>query len=169
MDLGKNNVPPENFPYELDEEGQIVDSESPAGIRLRYERLRKRVVENRWNHRQEEREAQKAAEKERAEAAGKTYVNALVVVNQSIDSQDSLPSFLGFISNVFDPYLSAFVNSEKQNFGKLLERAVKGDELVKGGELPVLQGAVKLFQYLKETLSRCATMSTGQTLVAMSV
>ena len=35
-------------------------------------------------------------------------------------------------------------------------------------ELPVLQGAVKLFQYLKETLSRCATMSTGQTLVAMS-
>ena len=44
MDLGKNNVPPENFPYELDEEGQIVDSESPAGIRLRYERLRKRVI-----------------------------------------------------------------------------------------------------------------------------
>ena len=43
MDLGKNNVPPENFPYELDEEGQIVDSESPAGIRLRYERLHKRV------------------------------------------------------------------------------------------------------------------------------
>ena len=80
MDLGKNNVPPENFPYELDEEGQIVDSESPAGIRLRYEHLRKRVVENRWNHRQEEREAQKAAEKERAEAAGKTYVNALVCV-----------------------------------------------------------------------------------------
>ena len=148
MDLGKNNVPPENFPYELDEEGQIVDSESPAGIRLRYERL----------HKREEREAQKAAEKERAEAAGKPYVNTL----------DALPSFLGFISNVFDPYLSAFVNSEKQNFAKLLERAVKGDELVKGGELPVLQGAVKLFQYLKETLSRCATMSTGQTLVAMS-
>ena len=44
MDLGKNNVPPENFPYELDEEGQIVDSESPAGIRLRYERLRKRCL-----------------------------------------------------------------------------------------------------------------------------
>lgn len=43
IDLGKNNVPPENFPYELDEEGQIVDSESPAGIRLRYERLHKRV------------------------------------------------------------------------------------------------------------------------------
>ena len=85
MDLGKNNVPPENFPYELDEEGQIVDSESPAGIRLRYERLRKRVVENRWNHRQEEREAQKAAEKERAEAAGKTYVNALVGVESSIN------------------------------------------------------------------------------------
>ena len=82
--------------------------------------------------------------------------------------KDALPSVLGFISNVFDPYLSAFVNSEKQNFAKLLERAVKGDELVKGGELPVLQGAVKLFQYLKETLSRCATMSTGQTLVAMS-
>ena len=43
MDLGANNVPPENFPYELDEEGTIVDSDSPAGIRLRYERLRKRV------------------------------------------------------------------------------------------------------------------------------
>ena len=43
MDLGKNNVPPENFPYELDEEGTIVDSNSPAGIRLRYERMRKRV------------------------------------------------------------------------------------------------------------------------------
>ena len=50
MDLGKNNVPPENFPYELDEEGQIVDSESPAGIRLRYERLRKRVIVRDWNN-----------------------------------------------------------------------------------------------------------------------
>lgn len=54
--------------------------------------------------------------------------------------KDALPSFLGFISNVFDPYLSAFVNSEKQNFAKLLERAVKGDELVKGGELPGAAG-----------------------------
>lgn len=96
-------------------------------------------------------------------------MNTLVRKERGGDPKDSLPSFLGFISNVFDPYLSAFVNSEKQNFGKLLERAVKGDDLVKGGELPVLQGAVKLFQYLKETLSRCATMSTGQTLVAMSV
>ncbi|KAK8798110.1 hypothetical protein WA171_005635 [Blastocystis sp. BT1] len=151
MDLGKNNVPPENFPYELDEEGQIVDSESPAGIRLRYERLRKRVIE--------EREALKAAEKERIEAEGKEYVNSL----------DELPSFLGYISGIFDPYLSAFVTSEKTNFTKLLERVIKGDELARGGDLPVLQGAVKLFQYLKETLSRCATMSTGQTLVAMSV
>ena len=47
MDLGKNNVPPENFPYELDEEGTIVDSNSPAGIRLRDERMRKRVGEER--------------------------------------------------------------------------------------------------------------------------
>lgn len=45
MDLGKNNIPPENFPYELDEEGTIVDSDSPAGIRLRYERMHKRVRE----------------------------------------------------------------------------------------------------------------------------
>ena len=117
---------------------------------------------------QEEREAQKAAEKERVEAEGKVYVNSLVALLARLHSQDSLPSFLGFISSIFDPYLSAFVNSEKQNFGKLLELAVKGEELVKGGELPVLQGAVKLVQYLKETLSRCATMSTGQTLVAMS-
>ena len=51
MDLGVKNVPPENFPYELDEEGQIVDSESPAGIRLRYERLRKRVGEQRGSER----------------------------------------------------------------------------------------------------------------------
>lgn len=81
--------------------------------------------------------------------------------------KDALPSFLGFISNVFDPYLSAFVNSEKQNFERLLARVVKGDELATGGDLPVLQGAVKLFQYLKETISRCATMSTGETLVSL--
>ena len=51
MDLGKNNIPPENFPYELDEEGTIVDSNSPAGIRLRYERMHKRVGEwmNSWS------------------------------------------------------------------------------------------------------------------------
>ena len=78
LDLGKNNVPPENFPYELDEEGQIVDSESPAGIRLRYERLRKRVDVRSGNERQEEREALKAAEKERIEAEGKEYMNSLV-------------------------------------------------------------------------------------------
>ena len=59
------------------------------------------------------------------------------------------------------------VNSEKQNFERLLARVVKGDELATGGDLPVLQGAVKLFQYLKETISRCATMSTGETLVSL--
>ena len=59
------------------------------------------------------------------------------------------------------------MNSEKQNFERLLTRVVKGDELATGGDLPVLQGAVKLFQYLKETISRCATMSTGETLVSM--
>ena len=78
-----------------------------------------------------------------------------------------MPCFLGFISGIFDPYLSAFVNSEKQNFERLLTRVVKGDELATGGDLPVLQGAVKLFQYLKETISRCATMSTGETLVSL--
>ena len=45
------------------------------------------------------------------------------------------------------------MNSEKQNFERLLTRVVKGDELATGGDLPVLQGAVKLFQYLKETIS----------------
>ena len=59
------------------------------------------------------------------------------------------------------------MNSEKQNFERLLTRVVKGDELATGGDLPVLQGAVKLFQYLKETISRCATMSTGETLVSL--
>lgn len=43
LDLGPRNVPPDSFPYELDEEGQVVDSASAAGVRLRYERLRKRV------------------------------------------------------------------------------------------------------------------------------
>mgnify|MGYP000013531377 FL=1 len=43
LDLGKENVPPENFPYELDDDGQIVSSDSAEGIRLRYERLQKRV------------------------------------------------------------------------------------------------------------------------------
>lgn len=59
------------------------------------------------------------------------------------------------------------MNSEKQNFDRLLARLSKGDELATGGDLPVLQGAVKLFQYLKETISRCATMSTGETLVSL--
>ena len=45
LDLGKENVPPENFPYELDDDGQIVSSDSAEGIRLRYERLQKRVGE----------------------------------------------------------------------------------------------------------------------------
>ena len=53
------------------------------------------------------------------------------------------------------------MNSEKQNFERLLARVVKGDELATGGDLPVLQGAVKL------TISRCATMSTGETLVSL--
>ena len=74
---------------------------------------------------------------------------------------------MGYISSIFDPYLTAFVNSEKQNFDRLLGRVIKGDELATGGDLPVLQGAVKLFQYLKETISRCATMSSGETLVSL--
>ena len=79
MDLGKNNIPPENFPYELDEEGTIVDSDSPAGIRLRYERMHKRVREEEIiDNKQEEREEMKKAERERVEAEGKVYVDPLV-------------------------------------------------------------------------------------------
>lgn len=80
MDLGKNNLPPENFPYELDEEGTIVDSDSPAGIRLRYERMRKRVRDKEGCELQEEREEMKKAERERVEAEGKVYVDPLVGV-----------------------------------------------------------------------------------------
>lgn len=80
MDLGKNNLPPENFPYELDEEGTIVDSDSPAGIRLRYERMRKRVRDKEGYELQEEREEMKKAERERVEAEGKVYVDPLVSV-----------------------------------------------------------------------------------------
>ena len=43
MDLGKENVPPDSFAYELDDDGQIVNSDSAEGIRLRYERLQKKV------------------------------------------------------------------------------------------------------------------------------
>ena len=85
MDLGAKNVPPENFPYELDEEGQIMDSQSPAGIRLRYERLRKRVGADGGSERQEEREAQKAAEKARVEAEGKTYSDPLVAMEDELN------------------------------------------------------------------------------------
>ena len=78
MDLGKENVPPENFPYELDDDGQIVSSDSAEGIRLRYERLQKRVGEAWWREVSEEREAEKKAERERVEAEGKVYVDPLV-------------------------------------------------------------------------------------------
>ena len=91
MDLGIKNVPPENFPYELDEEGQIVDSQSPAGIRLRYERLRKRVEVDESSERQEEREAQKAAEKERVEAEGKTYSDPLVETGSGLNDRTRCP------------------------------------------------------------------------------
>ena len=70
---------------QLDEEGQIVDSQSPAGIRLRYERLRKRVGADGGSERQEEREAQKAAEKERVEAEGKTYSDPLVAMEDELN------------------------------------------------------------------------------------
>ena len=59
------------------------------------------------------------------------------------------------------------MNSEKQNFDRLLSRLSRGEELGTGGGLPLLQSAVKLLQYLKDTISRCATMSTGQTLVSL--
>lgn len=62
--------------------GQRESRGHPAALRAAAQARRRCIVKMKT---QEEREAQKAAEKERAEAAGKPYVNTLVGVESSID------------------------------------------------------------------------------------
>ena len=126
----------------MDDDGNVVDSNSAAGIRLKY----KRQAE------QAERESKVAAMEKEAEENAKAGV------------QDTTPSFRGLISQCFDAYMIAYVKLERKNMDNMLLEVDKEEGRRVGDDsgLPVLDSAVNMFGYIKQSVKRCTGYSTGQ-------
>ncbi len=124
----------------MDDEGNMVDPNSSAGIKLKYKRLDEQAEREKHVATMEREEAERAA-------AG--------------EDKDSLPTFRGLISQCFDAYMIAYVKQERKNMDNMLAAVVK--EEGRPGEA-VLSSSVNLFGYIKQSVKRCSGYSTGQTM-----
>ena len=126
----------------MDDDGNVVDPNSSAGIQLKYKRLGER------NARKEKVEQMEQEQKEMEQKGLKT-----------IDVK-----FRGYISRSFDAYMIAYVKKERQNMENMLDEVMAEDGSTDDQSgLPVLSSSVNLFGYIKQSVKRCTGYSTGQT------
>lgn len=126
----------------MDDDGNVVDPASSAGIQLKYKRLNERKA-------REEKVAQMEEEQKEMEKKGL----------KAIDIQ-----FRGYISRSFDAYMIAYVKKERQNMDNMLDDVIAEDGSTDDQSgLPVLSSSVNLFGYIKQSVKRCTGYSTGQT------
>ncbi|KAK8812475.1 hypothetical protein WA158_007709 [Blastocystis sp. Blastoise] len=146
-DLGPNNIADIGYTCEYTEEGAVVDGNSKSAVVMKYERLKK----------QEEKEHLKEEEKKKAIQEGRVYQDVL----------STLPAILGSISSCFEPYLNMYITNEKTMLEKLIQKSTKDDDIEGNGQVPILTSVIQLFQYFKDAIARCTTLSTGQIMFSL--
>jgi vacuolar protein sorting-associated protein 53 len=79
------------------------------------------------------------------------------------DKPYNIPSFLGEISSVFDPFMSTYASIETK---KIIDAIEKDKSLLKieDQELPIFMSTLKLFANIKRALERTLSFSVAQSL-----
>ena len=67
------------------------------------------------------------------------------------------------LSGCFDNFMAPYVALERQNMPEQLSTTAADATIDTRGELPVFTSSVNLFVYMKNSINRCAMLTTGQT------
>lgn len=77
----------------------------------------------------------------------------------------------GGISAVFDKFLGSYVLLERQNLEEMLEKLQREEDGVNGsgsGSVAVFASSMNMFAFIKNSISRCTSLSNGQTFLSLT-
>ncbi|CAE7315127.1 VPS53 [Symbiodinium sp. KB8] len=154
----------------VNEAGEVVDPTSAEGIRLKYKRRQE------WKAAAQAREAAEAAKSSKAAWLSSLAGGAGDVAEA--ESLPALPTLMRRISDVFDPYMGAYVALERGSLDAIVMAAGEeargvGEGAAAGtshaGSRDVLMSSAKLFLQIKNATSRCVQLGRAQTLFELYI
>eukprot|EP00752_Nemacystus_decipiens_P002803 g2616.t1 len=140
---------------ELDAEGNLIDPQSAEGIKRKYGN------------------AARGNEHDLAVGRGvppKSRFATLSADGEGArdDVDGSLPSIVGMLSGVFEPFMGPYIAFERRNLDDLIKTAARttgpsDDDIDRDRKLPVFSTSVNIFVYIKNSIQRCTKFTSGQT------
>lgn len=76
----------------------------------------------------------------------------------------SVSPLIGVASSAFENYMGPYIALEEQNMEEQLKEAASDSTVDTRGELPVFVSSTNLFLYIKNSITRCTTLTKGKTL-----
>ncbi|CAM9146270.1 unnamed protein product [Choristocarpus tenellus] len=139
---------------EVDEDGNLIDPNSVEGIKRKYAKAA-------WVGGTGQGDQQ---------GVPKSIFAALSADGEGVkddELQVLLPSIIGLLSGVFDPFMGPYIALERRNLDDLINAASKttgsADDIDRDGKLPVFSTSVNIFVYIKNSIQRCTKLTSGQT------
>lgn len=78
-----------------------------------------------------------------------------------------VPPLMGMASSAFENYMGPYIVLEERNMEDQLKEASSDSTVDTRGELPVLISSTNLFLYIKNSITRCTTLTKGKTLFSL--
>jgi len=78
-----------------------------------------------------------------------------------------LPPLIGMASSAFENFMGPYIALEEQNMEDQLKEAASDSTVDTRGELPVLISSTNLFLYIKNSITRCTTLTKRKTLFSL--
>jgi hypothetical protein len=129
--------------------GKAVAAGSAEGIRIKYERQMndRKKREDSMNQQQDGNEDLDMAH-----------------FNRVNDAPVVVPPLIGVASSAFEKFMGPYIALEEENMDEQLKEAASNSTVDSRGELPVLTSSTNLFLYIKNSITRCTTLTKGKTL-----
>lgn len=142
---------------EFDEAGNAVAAESAEGIRIKHER-RMKVKEK-----LEEQERNKSQEDAVDDGTTDVIAQELLKTNNDVKESSIVDPLIGLASKHFEKYMGPYVALEEQNMDEQLKESASDKTVDTRGALPVFKSSTNLFLYIKNSITRCTTLTKGKT------
>ncbi|CAM9703482.1 unnamed protein product [Laminaria digitata] len=139
---------------ELDAEGNLIDPNSAEGIKRKYAKAARDVERGSTT----------------SHGAPKSLFATLSADGEGVreEVEGSLPTIVGVLSGVFEPFMGPYIAFERRNLDDLITAASRtasspDDDIDRDRKLPVFSTSVNIFVYIKNSIQRCTKFTTGQT------
>jgi vacuolar protein sorting-associated protein 53 len=81
-----------------------------------------------------------------------------------LDTTESHYRFLKCISEVFEPYLKSYSESEEKKLNDLMEQCVGPNDKLEQLDFVIYSSSLRLFKNIKDSMRRCTSFSTSKAL-----